>query len=29
MGLGSSPAHEAIKTLKEIKERRKAEAHSR
>jgi hypothetical protein len=28
MGLGSNPAHEAIKTLKEIKERRKAEAHS-
>lgn len=28
MGLGSNPAHEAIKTLQEIKERCKAEAHS-
>ncbi len=29
MGIGTNPAHEAIKTLKEIKERRKAQAHER
>ncbi len=29
MGLGANPAHEAIKALKEIKERRKTQAHEK